>query len=136
DGPDEQRIFRDGMRALDEASKQANGGASFMQATPAQRLALLTKLDQEQKAQADAQDAADRRKKGLAPVGAGRDSTPPSPASSEKFLPDQRAENAPAADAGSGATPITGDTASAAAAPKQHYFRMMKQLAMLGYFAS
>ena len=35
-GPDEQRTFRDGMRALDEQSRKANGVA-FMQATPAQR---------------------------------------------------------------------------------------------------
>src|SRR5256885_382873 len=41
-GPGEQKIFRDGMRALDEASQKANG-ASFMKATPAQRLALPTK---------------------------------------------------------------------------------------------
>jgi hypothetical protein len=133
-GPDEQRIFRDGMRALDERSRKANGVA-FMQATPAQRLALLTTLDQEQKAQADAQDIADRRRKGLAPVRAGGDSTPSGPANSEKFLPDQRTESAPAADAGSGATAVTTDT-TGVSAPKPHYFRMMKQLAMLGYFTS
>jgi hypothetical protein len=133
-GPDERRIFRDGMRALDDESRKVNG-ASFMQATPAQRLALLTKLDQEQKAQADAQLAADRRRKGLAPVRAGGDSTPSSPANSEKFLPDQRTESAPAADAGSGATAVTADT-TGVSAPKPHYFRMMKELAMLGYFTS
>jgi hypothetical protein len=133
-GPDEQRIFRDGMRALDEQSRKANGVA-FMQATPAQRLALLTKLDQEQKAQADAQDADDRRQKGLAPIRAGGDSTPPSPAVAEKYVPDQRKESAPAADAGSGAAAVTTDTTSASA-PKRHYFRMMKELAMLGYFTS
>ena len=133
-GPDEQRIFRDGMRALDEQSRKANGVA-FMQATPAQRLALLTTLDQEQKAQADAQDADDRRRKGLAPIPAGGDSTPPSPAVAEKYVPDQRKESAPAADAGSGAAAVTTDTTSASA-PKRHYFRMMKELAMLGYFTS
>jgi hypothetical protein len=133
-GPDEQRIFRDGMRALDEQSRKANGVA-FMQATPAQRLALLTTLDQEQKAQADAQDADDRRRKGLAPIRAGGDSTPPSPAVAEKYVPDQRKESAPAADAGSGAAAVTTDTTSASA-PKRHYFRMMKELAMLGYFTS
>ncbi len=46
--PDDQKIFRDGMTALDAASKTANGGAGFMAATPAQRTALLTTLDKEQ----------------------------------------------------------------------------------------
>ena len=46
--PEDQAIFRAGMTALDEASKKANGGATFMKATPAQRTALLTALDKEQ----------------------------------------------------------------------------------------
>ena len=57
---DQQKIFRDGMRALDDRSKQMNGGKGFMEATPQQRLALLTELDREQKAQADRRDAAYR----------------------------------------------------------------------------
>jgi glucoside 3-dehydrogenase (cytochrome c) hitch-hiker subunit len=67
----EQAIFRDGMRKLNEAS--------FMTATPAQRLALLEQLDGEQKAYMDA----------------------------------RRGDDTPA-----------------------HYFRMMKELALLGYFTS
>src|SRR5213083_688479 len=66
----QQTIFRDGIRKLNEAS--------FMTATPAQRLALLERLDREQKAYMDA-----------------------------------RARGAPA-----------------------HYFRLMKDLALLGYFTS
>ena len=46
--PEDQVVFRDGMKALDEASRKANGGASFTAATPAQRTALLTALDKEQ----------------------------------------------------------------------------------------
>lgn len=46
--PEDQKIFRDGMTALDAASKAANGGATFMAATPAQRTAVLTTLDKEQ----------------------------------------------------------------------------------------
>ena len=46
--PEDQAIFRAGMTALDEASRKANGGATFMKATPAQRTALLTALDKEQ----------------------------------------------------------------------------------------
>ena len=66
----EQAIVRDGMRGLNEAS--------FMTATPAQRLALLERLDREQKAYMDA-----------------------------------RERGAPA-----------------------HYFRLLKELTLLGYFTS
>ena len=41
---EDEKIFRDGMRKLDEASQKKNG-ASFMKSTPAQRLALLQDLD-------------------------------------------------------------------------------------------
>jgi hypothetical protein len=68
----EQGIFRDGMRTLNEAA--------FMTATPAQRLALLERLDREQKAYMDARE---------------------------------RGGGAPA-----------------------HYFRLMKELTLLGYFTS
>ena len=76
--PEDQKVFRDGLMALDEASKKANGGATFVKATPAQRTALLTALDKEQF------DFQKTRK------------------------PDE----------------------------KQHYFRMMKELTMLGFFTS
>ncbi len=76
--PEDQKVFRDGLVALDEASKKANGGATFMKATPAQRTALLTALDKEQF------DFQKSRKPG----------------------------------------------------DKQHYFRMMKELTMLGFFTS
>ena len=66
----DQTIFRDGMQKLNEAS--------FMVAPPAQRLALLERLDREQKAYMDA-----------------------------------RATGAP-----------------------PHYFRLMKELTLLGYFTS
>ena len=46
--PEDQRIFRAGMVKLDDASKDKNGGKTFMQATPEQRLALLKTLDKEQ----------------------------------------------------------------------------------------
>ena len=46
----------------------------------------------------------------------------------DKHLPDQRKENAPGAEA-SGAAAITKDAPT-------HYFRMMKELALLGYFTS
>lgn len=76
--PEDQKIFADGLVALNEASKKANGGKGFAEATPEQRTALLTALDKEQF------EYQKTRK------------------------PDQ----------------------------PQHYFRMMKELAMLGFFTS
>ncbi len=75
--PEDQKVFRDGLVALDEASKKANGGATFAKATPEQRTALLNALDKEQ------------------------------------FDYQKERKDKP-----------------------QHYFRMMKELSMLGYFTS
>ena len=86
----DQKIFRDGMHALDQSSRKANG-ASFARATPQQRLALLQSLDREQKAHSDARDAAYREAKR---TGTAEPNTP------------------------------------------AHYFRMMKELSLLGYFTS
>lgn len=105
--PKDQQVFREGMRKLDEASQKANN-VGFMAATPEQRLALLEQLDREQKTYTDARDAARR------------ESRP----SAEEHLPDQRQEAAPGTP-----TTITADAPA-------HYFRMMKELALLGYFTS
>jgi len=106
--PAQQKVFRDGMRKLEDASNKANG-VSFMSATSQQRLALLTVLDREQKRVMDAREAAERKRKGLAPlpgaVAAIDEGTAPGT--------EQDAERRPA-----------------------HYFRMMKELALLGYFTS
>jgi hypothetical protein len=75
--PEDQKIFRDGMAKLEQASQKANG-KSFMDSTPAQRLSLLESLDREQKTYMDAKKDDDRA----------------------------------------------------------HWFRMMKELSMLGYFTS
>jgi Gluconate 2-dehydrogenase subunit 3 len=98
--PAQQKVFRDGIRKLDEATKKASQ-VSFMAATPEQRLAVLTVLDREQKLVMDARVAADRKSKGLAPL-------PGAPV----------------------AAPLADLTAPA------HYFRMMKELTLLGYFTS
>jgi hypothetical protein len=45
---DDQKIFHEGIKKLDEACKKANS-ASFMKATPEQRTSLLTALDKEAK---------------------------------------------------------------------------------------
>jgi len=88
--PAERRVFRDGMRKVDDAMRHANG-VPFLQATPPQRLALLTTLDGEQKRAMDSRAAALRAHEAAAPV---------------------------------------------EPAPPAHYFRMMKELALLGYFTS
>lgn len=122
--PKDQQIFRDGMAKLDEASKKANGGKSFMEATPQQRLALLTEVDKEAKQYQDAREAAGRKPQPGAADTTKRDTSK----TGDQFLPDQRKEQAPAAEANP-APAITADAPS-------HYFRMMKELAMLGYFTS
>jgi hypothetical protein len=48
----DQKIFLDGMQALNEASKKKNGKA-FMESTPEQRHDLLVDLDKEQKTYTD-----------------------------------------------------------------------------------
>jgi hypothetical protein len=85
--PRDQQVFRDGMKQLDDAC-QAMHHASFVKATPPQRLAVLERLDQEQKTSMDAREAA------RAANGAEQPDTP------------------------------------------AHYFRMMKELTLLGYFTS
>ena len=87
-GPDERKIFREGMDKIEQAMQRANT-VSFMQATPQQRLAVLATLDLEQKRVMDARGALVRQ-------AANHDAT-----------------TEPA-----------------------HYFRMMKELALLGYFTS
>lgn len=94
----DQKVFRDGMKQLEDASRKANG-ASFLASTPKQRLALLEQLDREQKRYMDARTAAQRRQQG-------------------------------------GVT-LAGDTLPRVAADAPaHYFRMMKELTLLGYFTS
>jgi hypothetical protein len=105
--PKDQKVFREGMKTLDAASQKANN-ASFMAATPQQRLALLETIDREQKAYSEAVQAAKKKK-------------------AEAVLPDQRKEASKTSD-----TPAPAITADAPA----HYFRMMKELALLGYFTS
>lgn len=104
----DQKVFRAGMRKLDRACRKAHD-VSFMVATTPQRLAVLQGVDREQKLESDARKEDDLRK-------------------AQTFLADQRREAALGADI-AGATAITAD-------PPAHYFRMMKELALLGYFTS
>ena len=85
-----QQVFRDGLRAVDEACMRAHN-VGFLQASPAQRLVVVEALDREQKAAMDARAAAPSNR---APAPAAASDEPP------------------------------------------HYFRMMKELTLLGYFTS
>ncbi|HEX9607163.1 MAG TPA: gluconate 2-dehydrogenase subunit 3 family protein [Gemmatimonadaceae bacterium] len=107
---DDEKTFRDGMRKLDDLSKSKNG-ASFMKATPAQRLALLQELDKEQHDYSEKQRAEGRKK-------------------SDAFINDTKQQNAPEAKINP-ATAITSEPPN-----PSKYFRMMKELALLGYFTS
>jgi Gluconate 2-dehydrogenase subunit 3 len=105
---DDDKTFREGMRKLDDLSKQKNGGASFMKATPAQRLALLQELDKEQHDYSEKQRAEGRKK-------------------SDAVINSTNQQNAPEAKI---------NPATKMSDPPTKYFRMMKELALLGYFTS
>jgi Gluconate 2-dehydrogenase subunit 3 len=118
--PDDQKIFRDGMRSVDEETRKAYN-VTFMAATPQQRLAVLERLDRVQRAYSIARENASRAKKGLAPL-------PPDVRPPETKISEQRQEAELGSEVGT-ATAITADSPA-------HYFRMMKELALLGYFTS
>lgn len=114
---EDQAVFRAGMLLLDEASQRMHQ-QTFMGSTPAQRLALLESVDREAKDYMDRLDAAKKE----------RDASGSKGAKADAVLPDQRKENAVTADANSAAA-ITADSPA-------HYFRMIKELTLLGYFTS
>lgn len=121
--PPEQETFREGMRQVEQRCREMHG-AGFMQATAQQRLALLEQLDREQKTEMD-------RRAGQAATPGEPEPAPALPDDStagDAYLPDQRQEEA--------GTPDVGGAAAIAADAPPHYFRMMKELALLGYFTS
>jgi hypothetical protein len=118
--PNDAKIFRDGMRSIDEETRKAHN-VTFMAATAAQRLSVLERLDRVQRQHSLARENAQRAKQGLPPA-------PVETKSAEAHLPGQIQEGAPGADVGA-AVAITADSPA-------HYFRMMKELALLGYFTS
>jgi hypothetical protein len=108
--PNDRKAFREGMRTIDANTKKAYG-KGFMQATPQQRLAILAAADKEQKALSDAKR--DKRQKELKAQIVSAQTQQPSQTAAE-------INPAPA---------ITGE-------PPAHYFKMMKELTLLGYFTS
>jgi len=107
--PEDQTTFRAGMVKLDDASKDKNGGKTFMQATPEQRLALLKTLDKEQFDYSEKHRLDQLRK-------------------SKEFLAQAVQENAPKTE--------SQQATAASDQPPNRYFRMMKELSLLGYFTS
>ncbi len=101
---EDQTIFRTGMKQLDDASV-TESGASFMSATPQQRLALLEKLDKEAK---DYHDAKDERER-----------------AADKARRERHEQ-----------TNVSDTTSAQQDDEPAHYFRMMKELTLLGYFTS
>jgi len=106
---EDQKTFRAGMVKLDDASKDKNGGKTFMQATPEQRLALLKTLDKEQFDYSEKHRLDQLRK-------------------SKEFLAQAVQENAPKTE--------SQQATAASDQPPNRYFRMMKELSLLGYFTS
>lgn len=105
---EDEKTFRAGMVKLDDASKARNGGKTFMQASPEQRLALLKTLDKEQFDYGEK-----HRLEGL---------------KKSKEVLSALQQNAPKTESQQ-ATAITDE-------PPNRYFRMMKELSLLGYFTS
>jgi hypothetical protein len=147
--PKDQQTFRDGMKKLDEAS-QAMHKVGFMQATPEQRLALLTQLDKDAKTYMDARAAAGAKAKSAeaarpieqAPQGgaeqggqAKKDTGALSKSQGQGTEPEKHLQGDPRQEAAVGSGTANPATAITADAPP-HYFRMMKELALLGYFTS
>ena len=96
----DQKVFHEGLKKLDDASKEMHD-VSFMKATPEQRKNLLIKLDEEAK-----KDATDRREY------------------DEQQIKKERDEHE------------KGNTGFEREKRSAHYFSMMKQLTISGYFTS
>ena len=104
---EDDKIFREGMGKLNDAMK-SKYGKTFMEATPQQRLEMLQTLDKEQVDYGAKMRAEAKRK-------------------SDEFLA-ERQQNA--------TTPQSVKATQIVEEPPNKYFRMMKELALLGYFTS
>jgi hypothetical protein len=97
---DDQKAFRDGQAAINDACKKLHGG-NFMKATPEQRKEVLVSLDK------DVKDHQTKRKE----------------FNKEQDDLEKKAQ-------------ANGDTNFKRKTMPAHYFTMMKQLTILGYFTS
>ena len=122
----DQQIFREGMRTVDDRCRKMHDVA-FMQATPPQRLAVLHEFDKDQKAQHDASEVR-HRAESMYRLNASPPARSNDAKSAEAPLPDDRKENA-VGQQSNGAAAISAE-------PPPHFFRMVKELTLLGYFTS
>ncbi len=106
--PKDRAAFREGLRTINANTKQTYG-VSFMEATPEQRLAVLQTADRDQKAEGDRRREDQKRR-------------------AEEFVRAQQQPSPTPSEVGA-APQITGE-------PPAHYFKMMKELTLLGYFTS
>ena len=111
----DQKIFRNGMNQLNEASEK-KFNTSFMKATPQQRNELLVEIDKEVKAKMDEEKR-----------------TRDEDVVREREQTEKRKENATAVDE---KTRLEKRQEKPREDPPRHYFRMMKELTLLGYFTS
>jgi hypothetical protein len=115
----DQQIFREGMKKLDEASKK-KFDKSFMAASPEQRKELLIGIDKEVKDEiAKRKQEEDKEKK-----------------VNEQKAAEEKEEQKQNATQESEKTSLEKQQEKPKANPPRHYFRMMKELTLLGYFTS
>jgi len=113
----DQKIFREGMRKIDDAS-QKKFSKSFIEANPEQRLQLLNEIHKEMKDEADRQKQERDRNVNVR---------------KEEEEKEERKQN-PSQESEKSSLEKGQDKSKDA--PPKHYFRMIKELTLLGYFTS
>lgn len=113
----DQKIFREGMKKLDDACKK-KFDKTFMAATPQQRHELLAGIDKEVKDEI-AKFKAEQQK-----------------TVNEQKAVEEKEEQKQNSTQESEKTSLEKQQEKPKANPPRHYFRMMKELTLLGYFTS
>ncbi len=115
--PSDQKIFREGMGNIDKASKK-KFDKSFMKISAEQRTQLLNEINQEMK-----DETAKREKERQNEVNKQKEE-------------EEKEENKQNSTTESEKTSLEKQQDKSKNAPARHYFRMMKELTLLGYFTS
>lgn len=110
----DQKVFKEGMRTLDKASKK-KFDKTFMTASPEQRLTLLNEVDKEMK-----EDTERKKKEREANI------------QKEQEEKEEQKQNATQESEKSSLEKLQDKSKDV----PRHYFRMMKELTLLGYFTS
>ena len=113
----DQKIFREGMRNIDNASHK-KFSKSFMEITPEQRLQLLNEIDKEMKSETEKQKQEREKKVNV---------------QKEEEQKEERSQNSTQETEKSTLEKAQDKSKNA---PPKHYFRMIKELTLLGYFTS